>query len=142
MFHGCLERQKSRTQRLSPDTVLLPPAPARLSLALSSPLSREDRNIYYLQETEDGTINVGTIIGDESLEVVAFAQANNVRGRAACAPCLHTIVGYRRIRHRVLTMNGTRNIVRVCALLELECSGLRRGTGGACMTVDGKTPRV
>ena len=85
MFHGCLERRKARTQRLSPDTVLLPPAPARLSPPPPPPLSREDRNIYYLQETEDGTINVGTIIGDGSLEVVAFAQANNVRGRAACA---------------------------------------------------------
>lgn len=45
---------------------------------LTCAISCENRNVYYLQETEDGDVSVGTIISDGSINVIAFAQTNDV----------------------------------------------------------------
>lgn len=37
-----------------------------------------NRNVYFIKEEEDGTLGSGSIISDGSLEIINFAEDNNV----------------------------------------------------------------
>lgn len=52
----------------------------------------ENRNVYFLHEADDGELGVGTIISDGSVNIIAFAQTNDVSERRRLSLPAHNVV--------------------------------------------------